>query len=68
MKTINVEKNKLGKVLDNVETLLTDFETLVGDQDMISKQRLKEIKEAKVEGKTEGELDNYLKKGGVKIE
>jgi len=68
METINVYKDKLGHVFEDVEKLISDFEELVPDQDKVVKERLKNIKEREVEGKTEKELDDYLKKGGVKIE
>lgn len=60
METITIPKQKLGKVIDDVERLITDFESLAEDQDEIVKQRLKGVKEGKIEGKTEKELDEYL--------
>lgn len=68
METINIPKDKLGIVIADVEKLIHDFENLVTGQDQIVKQRLSDIKKGNVEGKTEKELDDYLKKRGVKID
>ncbi|MBN1156571.1 hypothetical protein JXA85_03085 [Candidatus Woesearchaeota archaeon] len=67
METICIPKEKLELVISDVEKLITHFEDLVGDRDEVAKQRLAEIKSGKVEAKTENELDNYLKKRGVKV-
>ena len=67
METISIPKQKLGVVISDVERLISHFEDLVEDQDKIAKQRLKDIKKGRVEGKSEKELDEYLKKRGVKV-
>lgn len=67
METVTIPKEKLGLVISDVERLVSHFEDLVGDQDQIVKHRLKDIKEGRVKGKSEGELDEYLKKRGVKV-
>ena len=68
METVTIPKEKLGQVIADVEKLVTDFEGLVEDQDQIARQRVTDVQAGIVEGKTEKELDNYLKKRGVKIE
>ena len=67
METIILPKEKLGIVLSDVERLVSHFEDLVEDQDQIAKNRLSDIKSGKIEGKSEKELDEYLKKRGVKV-
>ena len=69
METVHIPTHKLIQVISDVERLVSDFETLVGEkQDIIVKQRLSDVKEGKIKAKTEKELDDYLKKRGVKIE
>tara|TARA_Y100000310_G_C20245895_1_gene606815 strand:+ start:164 stop:370 length:207 start_codon:yes stop_codon:yes gene_type:complete len=67
METVTIPKDKLDKVITDVEKLVSHFEDLVEDQDGIAKERLSEIKAGKVEGKSEKELDEYLRKRGVKV-
>ena len=62
-----ISEEKLSKVLHDVETLIIDVSDLV-DQDLIAERRLAEIKQNPSIGKSENELDEYLKKRGVKIE
>ena len=68
METVSIPKNKLGQVISDVERLISHFEDLVEDQDQIVKHRLDDIREGSVEGKTEKELDEYLKKRGIKVD
>jgi len=68
METVSIPKQKLGVVISDVERLVSHFEELVEDQDEIIKQRLSDIKGGSVEGKSEKELDDYLKKRGVKVD
>ncbi len=69
METVHVPAHKLIQVISDVERLVSDFEALVGEkQDSIVKQRLSDVKKGKIKAKTEKELDNYLKKRGVKID
>lgn len=67
METVTISKEKLGIVLADVERLVSHVEELIEDQDKTAKKRLSEIKSGKVEGKSEKELDEYLKKRGVKV-
>ena len=64
MKTITISEKKFSKVLDDVETLIADVTSLF-DQDEIAKKRLAEIKLNPLIGKSEKELDDYLRKRGV---
>lgn len=68
MDTICISKEKFGQVISDVERLVSHFEELAEDQENIVKLRLHDIKEGRIEGKSEKELDDYLKKRGVKIE
>ena len=67
MENIILPKEKLGVVLSDVERLVSHFEDLVEDQDKIAKNRLNDIKSGKVKGKSEKELDEYLKKNIKKL-
>lgn len=68
METVSIPKQKLGQVISDMERLVSHFEDLVEDQDRIAKHRLSDIKERRVEGKSEKKLDEYLKKRGVKVD
>ncbi len=67
METVLVPKAKLQIVLSDVERLVSHFEDLVEDQDQIAEQRLQDIKSGKVKGRSEEELNTYLKARGVKV-
>ena len=67
MTTITIPQEKLDKVLTDVEILIEDVSSLF-NQDKRVKQRLAEIKSNPPIGKSEAELDLYLKKRGVKID
>ena len=66
MATITISEEKLNKVLADVETLLEDVSSLL-DQDAIAKKRISEIKANPSIGISEKDLDDYLKKRGVKV-
>lgn len=53
------------KILEDVEVLIDDVESAL---DTKVRKRIKDIKTHKIEGKSETDLDNYLKNRGVKIE
>ena len=67
MANITISEEKLNKVLADVENLIEDVSSLL-DQDEIAKKRMAEIKTNPSIGKSENELDDYLKKRGVKID
>ncbi|MCH8004247.1 MAG: hypothetical protein IH934_06495 [Nanoarchaeota archaeon] len=66
MTTITISEEKFNKVISDVENLIEDVADLL-DQDEIAKKRIAEIKANPAIGKSEKELDNYLKKRGVKV-
>ena len=66
MASIVISEAKLDKVLSDVEVLIEDVVSLIS-QDEIAKKRLAEIRANPSLGKSEKELDLYLKKRGVKI-
>ena len=67
MGNITVSEEKFNKVLSDVEALIEDVSSLF-DQDEIAKKRIDEIKANPSIGKSEKELDAYLKKRGVKFD
>lgn len=67
MTNITISEEKLNKVLADVENLIEDVSSLL-DQDEIAKKRMDEIKVNPSIGKSENELEDYLKKRGVKID
>ena len=67
MATMTISEEKFNKVIADVETLIEDVADLV-NQDEIAKRRIAEIKSNPSAGKSEKELDDYLKKRGVKVD
>ena len=67
MTTITISQERFNKVLSDVEVLLQDVTSLL-DKDEIAIKRMKEIKANSNIGKSEKELDGYLKKRGVKLD
>ena len=67
MATMTISEEKFNKVIADVENLIEDVADLF-DQDEIAKKRIKDIKADPSIGKSEKELDDYLKKRGVKVE
>ena len=65
METITVPKEVFNRILSDVETLIDDVEIALNIK---VNQRISDIKTGKINGKTEEDLDVYLKKRGVKIE
>ncbi len=66
MGSITISEEKFNKLMADVEALIEDATSLF-DQDEIAKQRMKDIKENPSIGKSEKELDTYLKKRGVQL-
>ena len=60
METISISKDTFSKVLCDVEILIEDVASLF-DQDITVKNRLKDVKEGPSLGKSEKDLDEYLK-------
>ena len=67
METVQVGKDDFNKILNTAEVLIDEVEQALS-QDEIVIRRIEDIKTGRVKGKTEKELDYYLKKRGVKIE
>jgi|GEM_PF-1610058 len=67
MGTISISEDRFKKVLADVEALVKDVTALI-DRDDVVKQRIAEIKANPSLGKTEKELDDYLKRRGVEID
>lgn len=67
MTNISISEEKFNKVLADVEALIEDVSDLF-DQDEIAKKRIMDIEENPSIGKSEQELDDYLKQRGVKID
>lgn len=64
METVTLPKEIFTKILSDVEVLIDDVELAL---DAKVRNRISDIKNAKVVGKTEKELDDYLKQRGVNI-
>ncbi len=67
MEQVLISQEKLDRVLEDVKTLVEDMESLF-DQDAIVKNRLSDIKRNPSIGKSEEELDDYLKQRGLEVE
>lgn len=67
MEQVQVTKSDLSGILQTVEVLIDKIEHVLS-QDEIAKVRIADIKTGRVQGRTEAELDEYLKKRGVKFE
>ena len=67
MGNITISQEKFNKVIADVEVLIEDVSSLF-DQDELAKHRMQEIKANPSIGKSEKELDEYLRKRGVKVE
>ncbi len=66
METVQVNKSDLGKILSTVEILIDEVENALS-QDELAKKRFEEITSGKIKGKSEKDLDEYLKRRGVKL-
>lgn len=66
METLHVKKTDFSKILDTTEILINEVEQALSQDDVV-KARMEDIKTGRIKGKSEQELDDYLKKRGVKI-
>lgn len=66
MEVLQVKKSDFNKILSTAELLVNEVEQAFS-QDEIVKSRIEDIKLNKIKGRTEQELNEYLKKRGVKI-
>mgnify|MGYP001603799261 FL=1 len=67
METVQIKKSDFSKILSTAEILIDEVEQAFSQDEVVMK-RIKDIKTGNVKGKTEQELNDYLKKRGVKIE
>ncbi len=67
MASITIPEEKFNKVIADVENLIEDVADIF-DQDEVAKKRIADIEKNPSIGKSEKELDTYLKQRGVKIE
>ncbi len=65
--TITLSKSRFSKVLSDFEVLLEDVTELINRDDVV-RQRVSDIKADPLIGRTEEELDRYLKKRGIKVD
>jgi hypothetical protein len=65
--TITLSKARFSKVLSDFEVLLEDVTELINRDDVV-RQRVCDIKSDPSIGRTEEELDSYLKKRGIKVD
>lgn len=68
MATITISKEEFGKLISDVEIIINDVESILSKEDSVIKKRINDIESGKVKGKTEKELDDYLKNRGIKID
>ena len=66
MANIMISEEKFNKVLEDVENLIEDVADLF-DQAEIAKKRIKDIQNNPSIGKSEKELDEYIKRRGLSI-
>ena len=66
METVTISKQSFGKILDDIEILIADVERL-SEEDVVKKRRVEIDKDVTI-GKTEEELNQYLKKRGVRVD
>jgi len=66
MENIYVEKGDFNKLLATVEILISDVEELKSQNDVVEK-RMKEVLIGEIEGKTEEDYNEYLKKRRIEI-
>ena len=67
MTAVSVPREKLAKVLSDVELLITDLTSLV-DEDTIAKERLTAMRTDPSVRRSEDDLDEYLARRGVHVD
>jgi len=65
METVAVPKDVFEKILEDVEILIDDVESAL---DQKVRKKVHDIETGSITGKTEKDLDTYLKKRGVAID
>ena len=61
METVNVSKDDFNKILNTIEILISDFERVISQNEVIS-TRIEDVKSGKIKGKSEEDYKDYLKK------
>ena len=67
METIQVKKSDFSKILETAEVLLDEVEQALSPNEVV-KKRIEDINTGRIKGRSENEMDQYLKKRGVKID
>ena len=65
METVTIPKELFSKILSDVDILMQDVEKALYTK---VKNRINEIETKNIDGKTEKDLDDYLRKRGIKFE
>mgnify|MGYP001594125782 FL=1 len=65
--TITMPREEFKKLISDVEIVINDVESILSAEDKLTKKRIDDIESGKVKGKTEKELDEYLKNRGIKV-
>lgn len=65
--TITMPREEFKKLISDVEIVINDVESILSTEDKLTKKRIDDIESGKVKGKTEKELDEYLKNRGIKV-
>lgn len=65
--TITMPREEFKKLISDVEIVISDVESILSSEDKLTKKRIDDIESGKVKGKTEKELDEYLKNRGIKV-
>ena len=66
METLQIKKTDFNKILETAEILINEVEQALSQDDIV-KARIEDIRIGRIKGKSEQELNDYLKKRGVKI-
>ena len=67
MSIVHVQKSDFNKILDTAESLIDEVEQVLSQDDIVRK-RLDDIRKRNTKGRTEAELNKYLKGRGVKVD
>ena len=65
--TITMPREEFKKLISDVEIVINDVESILSSEEKLTKKRINDIESGKVKGKTEKELDEYLKNRGIKV-
>jgi len=67
METLNISKEKFSKILEDFEALINDVESALSQENVIVRRRINDIKANPSMGRSEKDLDLFLKKRVIKI-